>query len=103
MKAFEPVLRVPDPQRGYIRIKSPDWYESQEWLFLDARIATAYLHYGEKKKAKHLIDWITAQSAFNYNLIPEMYGYEHATYEGAIPMVGFGAGTYVLALLDYYR
>lgn len=103
MKAFEPVLRVPDPQRGYIRIKSPDWYESQEWLFLDARIATAYLHYGEKKKAKHLIDWITAQSTFNYNLIPEMYGYDHATYEGAIPMVGFGAGTYVLALLDYYR
>lgn len=103
MKAFEPVLRVPDAQRGYIRIKSPDWYESQEWIFLDTRIATAYLLYGERKKAKHQLDWITAQSSFNYHLIPEMYGYEHATYEGAIPMVGFGAGTYILALTEYYR
>ncbi len=103
MISYEKILRVPDTMRGYIRIKSPDWYESQEWLFLDARIATAYMLYGEKKKAKHLIDWMTAQSSFNYNLIPEMYGYEHATYEGAIPMVGFGAGTYIIALLDYYH
>lgn len=103
MSAFEKVLRVPDPMRGYIRIKSPDWYECQEWLFLDARIASAYLLYGEKKPAKHLLDWITAQASYNHYQIPEMFGYEHATYEGAIPMVGFGAGTYLIALLDYYR
>ncbi|NUN69489.1 MAG: hypothetical protein HUU02_07230 [Bacteroidetes bacterium] len=103
MAAYEKVLRVPDPQRGYIRIKSPDWYESQEWIFLDTRIATAYLHHGMKKEARHLLDWITAQARFNYHLIPEMYGYAHATYEGAIPMVGFGAGTYLLALTDLYR
>ncbi len=103
MSAYEKVLRVPDAKRGYIRIKSPDWYESQEWLFLDTRIATAYTMHGEKKKAKHLLDWITAQSTFNFHLIPEMFGYEHATYEGAIPMVGFGAGTYLIALMDYYR
>lgn len=103
MQAYEKILKVPDPMRGYIRIKSPDWYESQEWIFLDTRIASAYTRYGEKPKAKHLLDWITAQSSFNNNLIPEMYGYEHATYEGAIPMVGFGAGTYIIALLDYYQ
>ncbi len=103
MKAYEKMLRVPDPMRGYIRTLSPDWYESQEWIFLDTRVATAYMRYGEKAKAKHLLDWITAQSTYNYNLIPELYGYEHATYEGAIPMVGFGAGTYLLALFDYYK
>lgn len=103
MAAFEPVLRVPDPQRGYIRIKSPDWYECQEWIFLDMRIATAHVRYGEPAKAKHLLDWVTAQARFNYHLIPEMYGYEQATYEGAIPMVGFGAGAYLIALTDLYR
>ncbi len=103
MAAFEPVLRVPDPMRGYIRIKSPDWYECQEWLFLDTRIADAYLRYGRTAEARHLLDWITAQASFNDNQIPEMFGYEHATYEGAIPMVGFGAGTYVLAMLHLHR
>lgn len=103
MAAYEKVLRVPDAQRGYIRIKSPDWYESQEWIFLDTRIASAYAHHGMRPQARHLLQWITAQAAHNYHLIPEMFGYEHATYEGAIPMVGFGAGTYLLAITDLYR
>ncbi|MFA6541209.1 MAG: beta galactosidase jelly roll domain-containing protein [Bacteroidota bacterium] len=103
MKAYDKELRVADPQRGYLRINSPDWYESQEWIFLDARIATAQIRFGNTKEARRLLNWITNQSALNYNLIPEMYGKTNAAYEGAIPMVGFGAGAYLLALFDLYR
>ncbi|MDD8019481.1 MAG: hypothetical protein PHP42_13995, partial [Bacteroidota bacterium] len=71
--------------------------------FLDARLAVAQLKFGNKKEAQRLLNWITSQSALNFNLIPEMYGKENPTYEGAIPMVGFGAGAYVMALFDYYQ
>jgi hypothetical protein len=36
-------------------------------------------------------------------LIPELFSFSGAVYEGAIPMAGFGAGTYILGLLDYYE
>jgi hypothetical protein len=45
---------------------------------------------------------MTAYSEMNYNLVPEIYGYRTDSYEGAVPMVGYGAGAYILALLDYY-
>ncbi|MDD8019390.1 MAG: hypothetical protein PHP42_13540, partial [Bacteroidota bacterium] len=74
MRAYNKELRVKDPKRGYIRINSADWYECQEWLFLDARLAVAQLKFGNKKEAQRLLNWITSQSALNFNLIPEMYG-----------------------------
>ena len=101
MKTYEKNLRVPDKKRGYFRTKSPDWYESQEWIFLDTRLASAYVRFGRKKEAKRMLDWITAQAQFNFNLIPELFSFSGAVYEGAIPMAGFGAGTYILGLLDY--
>lgn len=59
-------------------------------------------HFGERKKAGLLIDRTTAYAHMNYNLIPEVCGYKSDSYEGAIPMAGYGAGAYILAILDYY-
>ena len=42
--------------------------------------------------------WVTEQSAANKNLIAELYDRTDASYTGSVPMVGFGAGAYVLAL-----
>jgi GH15 family glucan-1,4-alpha-glucosidase len=102
-KVYEKYLRVPGQRRGFRRVNGGDSYDRAEWVFLDMRIASALIMFGERKKASRLITWVTAQSRLNYNLIAELYGERTSAYEGAVPMVGFGAGAYLLALSDYYN
>ncbi len=91
-------LRFKEKQRGFFRINKGDWYDSQEWIFLNLRIASALKKFGESKKANQLIKWITEQSKLNFNLIAELYDEKTSAYEGACPMVGFGAG----AIISYF-
>ncbi len=88
--------------RGYFRINGGDWYDRQEWIFLNLRIAVAYKNNGMYNKAKELINWVTEQAEMNNNLIPELFHEKTSKYEGAVPKVGFGAGSYILALNNYY-
>lgn len=100
-RAYEKGLRI-SPERGFSRLNNPDWYTIGEWPFLNLRVAMALNRFGERDKARLLIDRTTEYSKLNYNLVPEIYGYKNDSYEGAVPMVGYGAGAYILALLDYY-
>jgi GH15 family glucan-1,4-alpha-glucosidase len=103
LKVYEKYLRIPGRQRGFRRVNGGDGYDSAEWVFLDLRIASAMCRFGMNGKARSLIEWVTAQSARNHNLIAELYGAKTAAYEGAVPMAGFGAGAYLLALADWYE
>ena len=58
-----------------------------------------YLLRNETSKALALLDWTTAQATKNYGLIPELFNENNADYAGAIPMVGFGAASYMLDLI----
>lgn len=89
--------------RGYIRFNSEDSYENQEWPFANLRVAVAQNHFGLKTEAKKNIDRITSFAEKNYNLIPEIITNDEEAYSGAIPMVGYGSGAYVLAILEYYN
>ena len=89
--------------RGYIRFNSEDSYENQEWPFANLRVAVAQNHFGLKQDAKKNIDRITSFAEKNYNLIPEIITNDEEAYSGAIPMVGYGSGAYVLAILEYYN
>ncbi len=102
LRIYEKYLRLPGGQRGFIRVNGGDGYDSAEWVFLDLRIASAMSGSGLKQKARELIRWVTAQSGRNHNLIAELYRAGAPGYEGAVPMAGFGAGAYLLALADYY-
>ncbi len=101
-KEYEKVLRI-DKRRGFSRLNNPDWYTISEWPFLDLRIAIALNKFNRKKEAKYLIDSITNYSKKNFNYIAELYNYDDENYGGAIPMIGYGAGAYILALIDYYK
>jgi len=101
MQAYDSVLKVKD-DIGYIRIFSNDTYENQEWPFADLRVAVAQKYFGNKTVSKTLIDKVTKLSKANFNSIPEIYRLKDCYFRGAIPMVGYGAGAYVLALLDFY-
>ena len=102
MKAYDNEIRMKDPLQGYMRINSGEWYDTQEWLVLDARAASAQVLFGNRPEAKRLIDWMTSQAVLNNDLLPELFGEKNGAYEGAVPMVGFGAGSYILALFEYY-
>ena len=98
------------------------WYDDQEWVIIDLRTAGALAAVGRAigdgtatANAEALLSWVTAVGIANYGLIPELLS--DGTYsaeddddlfnpgadnggeaQGAMPMVGFGAGAYVLAV-----
>ncbi len=88
---------------GFFRVNNGDWYDRQEWIFIDLRVAVAMKKSGFKKEAEQILDWITSQSSLNYNLIAELYDEFNSDYQGQYPMVGFGAGAYILALIEIKR
>lgn len=92
-------LRTP-VGRGYARNDDGDGYDSQEWVFVNLRIASALFRMGRRDEAEELLAWVTAQADANYGLHAELYHRDNADYVGAVPMVGFGAGAYMLALMD---
>lgn len=92
-----------DPARGYIRFNSNDSYENQEWPFAGLRVAVAQKQLGSNAEAKKLIDRITLFASRNNNQVPEILSNDLNLYRGAIPMVGYGSGAYILALLNYYK
>lgn len=98
------------------------WYDDQEWLFIDLRMAMAMKTVAEATEnsaladsAEALLGHVTAVGTANHGLIPELLSDGVYTpdddadrwtpgvdgggeAQGAHPMVGFGAGAYVLAL-----
>jgi GH15 family glucan-1,4-alpha-glucosidase len=84
------------------------WYEQEEFLFVDFALAELYRRIGRKAEGDAMVARITAKSAADHNIIPEMYVAVPCELfpgkigdpTGAIPMVGYGPGAYVLNLLE---
>jgi len=101
---------------GYRRVRSnytdpkifEYWYERQEFLFVDVNLAELYRRIGRAAEGNAILSRIVAKSAADHNIIPEMYVSlpcelfpgKIGDPTGAMPMVGYGAGAFVLHLLD---
>jgi Glycosyl hydrolases family 15 len=101
---------------GYRRVRSTYtdpaifeyWYERQEFLFVDFSLAEVYRRLGRRAEADAIIQRIVDKAAADHNIIPEMYVALNCTLfpgatgdpTGARPMVGYGAGVYILEVLD---
>lgn len=101
---------------GYRRVRSvftdPSiyeyWYERQEFLFVDFSLAEVYRRLGRNDEADSILKRIVEKAAADHNFIPEMYVAENCRLfpgelgdpTGAIPMVGYGAGAYILQVLQ---
>ena len=101
---------------GYRRVRSvytdPSiyeyWYERQEFLFVDFSLAEVYRRLARYDEADAILRRIVAKAAADHNFVPEMYvavdcRLFHGNVgdpTGAIPMVGYGAGVYVLDVLQ---
>lgn len=88
---------------GYMRDQDGSSYDSNEWGFIDMRVAGALAKMGRDSESKTLLDWMTSQTMQNYDLIPELFDENTQNYVGSVPMVGFGSGSYILGLNDYYN
>ena len=104
---------------GYRRVRSTYtdpkifeyWYERQEFLFVDFTLAELYRRVGRNVEADAMLSRIVDKSAADHNIIPEMYVAVPCELfpgkigdpTGAIPMVGYGPGAFVLHLLERER
>ncbi|HET9698323.1 MAG TPA: glycoside hydrolase family 15 protein [Terriglobales bacterium] len=84
------------------------WYEQEEFLFVDFSLAEVYRRMGRNEQAANMLETIVNKAAADHNIIPEMYvavdcKLFHGNVgdpTGATPMVGYGAGAYILDLLQ---
>ena len=85
---------------GFKRNDDGDLYDNQEWVVMDLRLAEAYRRSCDLDKAKAIEEWITLQAYYNLWTIPELMDAETGDYLGPAPMLGFGAGAYILGLYN---
>ncbi len=90
-------LAVPSGH-GYKRNDDGDTYDEQEWIMVDLRLAEALRRGCRPDEGQAIEDWITQQALANHRIIPELLDPETGDYNGPAPMMGFGAGMYVLTL-----
>lgn len=104
---------------GYRRVRSTYtdpkifeyWYERQEFLFVDLALAELYRRLGRNVQADAMLDRIVKKAAADHDIIPEMYVAlpcqlfpgKVGDPTGAMPMVGYGAGAYILHLMERNR
>ena len=87
------------------------WYEQEEFLFVDLALAELDRRLGRTAEADAMLARIVTKAAADHNIIPEMYVAVPCELfpgkigdpTGAMPMVGYGAGAYVLHLLERER
>jgi hypothetical protein len=91
---------VPQSGRGFMRSDAGDAYSSNEWVFVDLRAARALALHGDATYSTSLFAWNVDQASDNFGELSELHDPVTADYAGQSPMVGFGAGAYLLALYD---
>lgn len=100
---------------GYRRVRSTYtdpkifeyWYERQEFLFVDLALSELDRRLGRTTQADAMLERIVAKASADHDIIPEMYVAVPCQLfpgkigdpTGAIPMVGYGAGAFILNLL----
>jgi GH15 family glucan-1,4-alpha-glucosidase len=91
---------VPQSARGFMRSDAGDSYSSNEWVFVDLRAERALELQGDTAYQSSLFSWNVAQASDNFGEFSELHDPVTADYAGQAPMVGFGAGAYLMALYD---
>ncbi|MGA3048546.1 MAG: glycoside hydrolase family 15 protein [Terracidiphilus sp.] len=84
------------------------WYEQEEFLFVDFSLAEVYRRLGRTAEAAAILKRIVSKAAADHNIIPEMYVAVPCRLfpgkvgdpTGALPMVGYGAGEYILHVFE---
>jgi GH15 family glucan-1,4-alpha-glucosidase len=73
-------------------------YDSAEWVFTDLRGEVAMRAAGRTARADALLDFTRRQSTTNALVLAETYDEGSGAWKFNAPMIGFGAGAWVLAM-----
>lgn len=101
--------RLQTPFGGYKRLEQQlsltgdgqaSQYDLSQWVLLDLRIGQAFRKLGRADRADELLEFVTDSAVQNDHLVPELFNPNDGRYEGAIPMVGYGAGAWQVAQLE---
>lgn len=84
------------------------WYEQEEFVFVDLSRAELQWRLGQKAAADAAFERVVDKAAADHNIIPEMYVAVPCKLfpgkigdpTGALPMVGYGAGAYILEMME---
>ncbi len=93
-------LSLPN-NRGLFRNDDGGDYDKQEWVFINLRLVAALeasMRAQDAQTKTRILSWVVQQSRQNKDLIAELYDANTAAYAGSVPMAGFGAGAFVLAM-----
>lgn len=104
-KTLRNLENLKTPSGGYKRMASLAEWELNEWFFIGARMANALWLNGRKQDGDQILSMLIDRSAKNHHLIPEMYNSVKEAgplgeFAGSAPMSGYGAGIYLMTLLD---
>lgn len=104
-KTIKNLEKLKTPSGGYKRMASLAQWELNEWFFIGARMANALWLNNRQQDGDKIFEMLVNRAAKNYFLIPEMYNSVKENgpleeYAGSVPMSGYGAGIYVMSLLD---
>lgn len=91
-------FQVGDSTRGYSLGFIPGKDKLPESCFISLRAYNALRKLGEVKRAQIVFEWVLEQAVRNSEIIPEFFDPATADYRGAYPLVGLGAGAYILSL-----
>lgn len=83
---------------GFERNDDGGAYDAREWIVIDLAMSEALRRAGRAQEAGAILGWVTSEADLNDDLLPELLDRADASYAGETPMVGFGAGAYLLAL-----
>lgn len=72
-------------------------YDSGEWVITDLRGAVATWLAGDVERSDRLSNWVRDQALANYLEVAEVFDEGKGTYKFNSPMLGFGAGAFILA------
>lgn len=93
---------------GYRRVRGDTPYEKHEFLFSNFSVARNFLRINNHNLAQPIVEKMVRKSALDNFLVPEMYVSELSEQfpgeigapTGSTPMVGYGAGVYVMYLIE---
>jgi MYXO-CTERM domain-containing protein len=87
---------------GYFRSDEGGLYDSREWIVVDLWLSRAFRRTGNVVEAQRLLAHVTQTGLDNLGQLPELLD-EQGRVAGSTPMMGFGAGAYLTALVERAR
>lgn len=85
---------------GLKRNQNGGSYDEREWIVIDLRTSVALRRAGRADASDALWNWVRDQALLNHGLMPELFDQVTADYAGEVPMVGFGAGAFIVSAWD---